>query len=178
MGEAKAVRIEVRPGDDSWSEIQPLEGVVYPPEVLARIVWRDVAWANADSRVLVHEAGRLVSVVSLYQREGRHDGMPVRIGGIGGVMTHPDHRRRGFARAAMAAARRFFAADRMDFSLLFVEPKNIGFYGALGWRVFPEPVIVEQPAGRAPFALMTAMVSGLARAAPAAGIIDLCGLPW
>jgi aminoglycoside 2'-N-acetyltransferase I len=173
-----SARIEVRCGDDSWRDIQPLAALVYPPEVLATIVWRDVTWATADRRVLVHDGGRRVSVVGLYRRNSGHDGMPVRIGGIGGVMTHPEHRRRGFAGAGMAEARHLFAAEGVDFALLFCEPKNIGFYGALGWSVFPGDVVVEQPAGRGPFMLMTAMVLGLARTAPAAGIIDLCGLPW
>jgi hypothetical protein len=52
------MRIEVRPGDDSWRDIQPLFALVYPPEVLAGLVWRDVTWANADSRVLMYEVRR------------------------------------------------------------------------------------------------------------------------
>jgi aminoglycoside 2'-N-acetyltransferase I len=173
-----SLRIEVRPGDDSWRDIQPLFALVYPPEILAGLVWRDVTWANADSRVLVYEGERLVSAVGLYRREGRHDGMPVRLGGVGGVMTLPKHRRHGFASAGMHHARRLFAEARIDFGLLFCEPKNIAFYGQRGWSVFPEPVVVEQPARRGPFTLMTAMVLGLARATPTAGMIDLCGLPW
>ena len=172
------LRIDIRPGDDSWREIQPLVAVVYPPEVLATIVWRDVTWANADERVLVHHGERLVSVVGLYRRAGRHDGVSVRMGGIGGVMTHPEHRRRGFASAGMAEARRLFASQAIDFGLLFCEPKNLRFYGALGWSAFPGDVIVEQPAGRGPFTLMATMVLGCARANPAGGVIDLCGLPW
>jgi aminoglycoside 2'-N-acetyltransferase I len=172
------VAIEIRPGDASWSETQPLVVLVYPPEVVAAIVWRDVTWAHATSRLLVREGGQLVSVVGLYPRQARHDGEQVLVGGIGGVMTHPEHRRRGFAGIAMHQARRLFAEQGVDFALLFCEPKNIPFYGALGWSIFPGQVIVEQPAGRAPFTLMTAMVLGLVRPAPATGVIDLCGLPW
>jgi aminoglycoside 2'-N-acetyltransferase I len=173
-----SMRIEIRPGDDSWREIQPLVELVYPPEVLATIVWRDVAWAHAHRRMLVYDRQQLVSAVGLFPRRGRHDGERVHIGGIGGVMTHPEHRRRGFAGAAMRRARGLFATEGMDFALLFCEPENIGFYGALGWCLFPGGVIADQPAGCGPFTLMRAMVLGLARAAPACWVIDLCGLPW
>jgi aminoglycoside 2'-N-acetyltransferase I len=116
------IEIEIRPGDAGWSDIQPLVERVYPPEVLATIVWRDVTWAHAASWLLVHEGGRPVSVVGLYPRQARHDGERVQIGGIGGVMTHPEHRRRGFAGAALRQARRLFAEQGIDFALLFCEP--------------------------------------------------------
>jgi len=94
------------------------------------------------------------------------------------VMTHPACRARGFASTALRRADDSFRAHGVDFTLLFCEPKNFAFYGGLGWRVFPGTVIVEQPNGRGPFAVMTAMVHDASKPAPSGGTIDLCGLPW
>ncbi len=172
------MRLEVRSGDDGWREVAPLMGVVYPPEVLATIVWREVTWAHAHHWVLLHDQGRLVSAAGMYLREALHDGMATRIGGIGGVMTHPQHRARGHATSALSHAETLFGHLGVDFSLLFCEPKNIPFYAGLGWRVFHGEVIVEQPGGRGPFTVTAAMVRAVLQRAPSDGIIDLCGLPW
>jgi aminoglycoside 2'-N-acetyltransferase I len=173
------MELHLRRGDDSRSEIGPLAALVYPREILATIVWRDVTWAHADWRMLVYDDARLVSVVGLYLRDASLDGGVVRIGGVGGVMTHPEHRQRGFAGAALRHAQDFFAGESgIDFALLFCEPKNIAFYAGRLWRVFPGEVMVEQPSGRGAFALMTAMVRGVRGPAPTGGRIDLRGLPW
>jgi aminoglycoside 2'-N-acetyltransferase I len=172
------MRVERHPGDEGWKEIQPLAALVYPPEVMASIVWRDVTWAHAAWWILVYGEDRLVSTAGLHLREGIHEGAPVRIGGIGGVMTHPALRRHGFAGAALRQAHAFFADQAMHFSLLFCEPKNIAFYAGLGWRAFSGEVVVEQPGTSGPFTLMTAMVRGVTAPAPSGGTIDLCGLPW
>ena len=172
------MRVELRGGDETWAIAEPLMELVYPPEIMATMVWRDVTWAHADERVLVHDEERLVSHAGLYLRQGLHDGSAVRIGGIGGVMTHPAYRTRGFASAALRRAEESFRAHGVDFALLFCEPKNFAFYGGLGWRVFPGMVIVEQPNGRGPFTIMTTMVRDVSTPAPSVGTIDLCGLPW
>jgi aminoglycoside 2'-N-acetyltransferase I len=172
------MRLEIRAGDAGWTEIAPLFAVVYPPDVLATIVWRGVTWAHADRWVLIYREARLVSAVGMYRRDGLHGDAPVRIGGIGGVMTHPDERGRGGASAALRQAHSLFREDGADFSLLFCEAKNIGFYRRLDWRVFAGEVIVEQPGGRGPFSVMGAMVRSIRSEAPAGGTIDLCGLPW
>jgi aminoglycoside 2'-N-acetyltransferase I len=172
------MRVELCGGDESWAVAEPLVDLVYPPEIMATIVWRDITWAHADERVLVYDEERLVSLAGLYLRQGLHDGLIVRIGGIGGVMTHPAYRTRGFASAALRRAEQSFRAHGVDFTLLFCEPKNFAFYSGLGWQVFSSIVIVEQPSGRGPFTIMTAMVRATSKAAPTGGTIDLCGLPW
>jgi aminoglycoside 2'-N-acetyltransferase I len=172
------MHLDIRDGDESWREVEPLHDLVYPPEILATIVWRDVTWAHAQRRVLVTEDGTLVAAVGLYFRDGRHDGEATQIGGIGGVVTHPQHRRRGFASAAMRRAAAAFAEAGVDFGLLFCEAYNIAFYAGLGWQASPGPVIVEQPGSVGPFTIMTPMARGIAAPAPARGTIDLQGLPW
>jgi aminoglycoside 2'-N-acetyltransferase I len=171
--------VAVRPREEGWQEVRPLAALVYPPAVLATIVWRDVKWAEADYWVLVRDRDRrLLSAVGMYLRNGRHDEAAVRLGGIGGVMTHPDHRGRGHASAALRHADALFREHGVDFGLLVCEAKCVAFYGRLDWRVFPGAVIVEQPRWRGPFMIMSALVKAVNQPAPTRGTIDLCGLPW
>jgi aminoglycoside 2'-N-acetyltransferase I len=172
------MQLELAAGDESWERVRPLEDAVYTPEVLAAVPWRDVVWANAERRVLVNEDGTLVAHVGLYLRDALLDGAPVRIGGIGGVMTHPSRRRHGLATAALRRALTFFAEQRVDIALLFCEPKMFPLYEALGFRGFDGDILVEQPGGKVRFTLTRTMTQGIALATPTAGIIDLCGLPW
>lgn len=172
------MRVEVWPGDTGWNEMAPLVALVYPPDILATIVWRDVTWAHADRRVLVYEGERLVSTVSIYFRNGLLGAASIRIGGIGGVMTHPAHRGCGFASAAMRRADLLFQEDGSAFSVLFCEPKNFAFYRRLGWQIFAGDVMVDQPGGRMKFTVMTPMMRGVTHPSPIGGVVDLCGLPW
>ena len=144
---------------------------------MATVIWRDVIWADADKRVVVHGDNGIVCHVGLYFREATHDGETVRIAGIGGVMTSPLVRRAGHAGRAMHLAADVMRKLETDFGLLFCEPHNIGFYERLHWRVFSGEVYCEQPQGRTRFDMMHAMVLPL-RISPAGRIIDLCGLPW
>jgi|SRR5712671_3653196 len=67
---------------------------------------RDIVWAAVEWSVLVWSDGQLVSHVGIVTRDVKVNGLAVHIGGIGGVMTHPDSRRRGFANAEMQKATR------------------------------------------------------------------------
>jgi len=172
------MRIELHDGDAAWPIVEPLDKAVYTPEVMAHVPWRDVVWAHADKRVLLwDDRDALVCHVGVFLREGLAGSLRKKIGGIGGVMTHGDARKRGYASAAMREAQRFMRDDAgCDFGLLFCEPHNVPLYRSLGWRAHDGDVLVEQPGGTKPF-FVGPMVLDL-RYAPAAGTIDLCGLPW
>jgi predicted acetyltransferase len=171
------VQIEVLSGEEGWPLVAALDAAVYTPEVMARVIWRDVTWAHADTRILVRENGEVVCHVGVFERQGTHDGVPRQMTGIGGVMTAPDAQRRGYASAAMREAARFMGARGADFGLLFCEPHNEPLYAGLGWRKFAGEVFCEQPQGRIRFDLMTAMILHV-RSTAESGVIDLCGLPW
>ena len=49
-------------------------------------------WASPTMRFLGKEDNRVVSTVGLIQREILVEGIPYRIGGVGGVATRPDRR--------------------------------------------------------------------------------------
>jgi GNAT superfamily N-acetyltransferase len=173
-----ATRIELVDGADSWKHVDPLENIVYPAEILEKIVWRDVQWAYADKRVLVWDDDKLLCHVGVYLRSGLHDGKPVRIAGIGGVQTHPTRRREGIAARALGCAAEYMHDEYgCDFGLLFCEPHNDAFYQHLGWKKFDGTVLAEQRGVSAPFTLMgTHLLHG--KTLPNSGTIDLCGLPW
>jgi aminoglycoside 2'-N-acetyltransferase I len=172
-------RIEVKAGDVGWQQAAPLLKAVWPPEVVATLPWRDVAWASPDQRVLVfNRAGEIVGHVAIVLREVMFDGRSVKVGGIGGVATKEDCRRQGVARAAMRrATQEIHDAHKVDFGLLFCEPRHAPVYEKLGWHAFDGDVFVTQPLGRVRFDVTDPYVLDL-EIAPRAGVLDLCGLPW
>lgn len=171
------MRIEVVDGEGGWPLVEALDREVYSPEVMAKVMWKHVVWAHAAKRVVISEDGRAVCHAGLFLRDGLLDGARVRICGVGGVMTSPSARRRGLAGAAMNRAAETMREEGVDFGLLFCERHNVGFYAALGWRIFSGQVHCTQPSGPMTFDMMPNMTLPL-RLAPASGVIDLCGLPW
>ena len=89
-------------------------------------------------RVLEHD-GRVVSNLRVWDRQIRVRGATLRAGGIALVLTCPDCRGHGFARALMEQTDQYFAESGYDIGLLFT---IIGteFYGRLGWTLIPLPV--------------------------------------
>jgi len=174
------MRIEECDAPQSRAQIAPLFAAVYPPEILEKMVWRDVTSAKADRRIIAFDSlNQPAAVAGLLFRDALIDGKPIRIGGIGGVMTSPNLQRQGFGSSVMLRAHDVLMRDhRAAFGLLFCEPKNITFYEKLGWVVFAGTVIVKQPAGIAPYTVMTPMVRSFHSHAPQSGILDLRGLPW
>lgn len=168
------MEIDVVDGSEGWPLAEVLNREVYPPEVMAVAIWRDVVWAEADKRVIVRADGNVVCHAGLYFRDGLRNGAAARLCGIGGVMTSPAAQRLGHASAAMKRAAA--AMEGVDFGLLFCEPHNVRFYSGLGWCMFEGRVHCAQPSGRFHFDMMPTMVLPL-REMPM-GEIDLCGLPW
>jgi aminoglycoside 2'-N-acetyltransferase I len=178
-GSQMSIEIELLSGDASWPVAAPLFNAVWPPEVVATLPWANIAFAHAELRVLVEdETEGLVCHVGIYRREATWNGRAVRIGGIGGVLTHEAFRRRGLASIALNAAIQTLKDERAtDFALLFCEPHNAAFYCNRGWKPFAGEVFAQQPGGRIRFDVLTPLVFYLKRA-PHEGVIDLCGLPW
>jgi aminoglycoside 2'-N-acetyltransferase I len=174
-----SIEINVLNGNTSWPTAEPLFKLVWSPEILANKPWHHIKWAHADLRVLAETPNEgLACHVGIYFRNVTWNDRKLHIGGIGGVTTHPDHRRHGYASVALDAATRTMR-DREDvqFGLLFCEPHNFAFYQARGWHPFEGEVYAEQPEGRVRFEAMAPFIFHIKRS-PRTGVIDLCGLPW
>lgn len=165
--------------DADRSALRVLSLAVYPPDVAASWPGRHLEWARPEWRIRVFEEGRLVSSLGALVRHATHDGRPVLIGGMGGVATHPEARRRGYAALAARRAHEFFLEHgEIAFSLLVCEPGLIEYYGRLGWREFDGRLMVRQRGERAEFTFNRVMLRAVNAAAPSSGVIDLLGPPW
>jgi aminoglycoside 2'-N-acetyltransferase I len=173
-------RIEIVNGDAGWRLASRLLEVVWPPEVVAGLPWKDVVWARADRRVLkLNCRDDVIGHAGIYLRDAEFDARPVKIGGVGGVATRLDFRGQGIASEVMREAVREMRDEHgVDFGLLFCEPRYAPLYKRLGWRFFGGEVFVEQPRqGRVRFRVTDPFVFDF-KIAPRMGILDLCGLPW
>jgi GNAT superfamily N-acetyltransferase len=175
-----SIEVEILNGNHSWPRAEGLFEQVWPAAGVKKLSWGHVKWANPDLRVLIEtDDGTLACHVGIYFRTVTWNGQQVHIGGIGGVATHPDHRRRGYASIALtAAAQTMRDHDAAQFALLFCEPHNFDFYRARDWEAFTGTVYAEQPEGRVRFEAMAPFVLDLKWRAPTLGTLDLCGLPW
>jgi len=171
------MRIEVLDGEPGWAVVEALDREVYTPEYMAAAIWRDVVWAHADKRIVIFDDQKPVCHAGVFFRDGLINGTPVHLCGIGGVMTSPAVRKKGYAGVAMNRAAQLMEEERIDFGLLFCEAHNLKLYGNLGWRIFSGAVHCIQPSGPMTFDMMPTMILPV-RMTPDSGKIDLCGLPW
>jgi len=173
-----SIEIDVLNGAASWKTVEPLHKAIWPQQATNK-PWAHIQWAHADLRVLIDgPEGGLACHVGIYFRTIIWNGHQVHVGGIGGVMTREDCRRRGYASLALdAAIKTIKANEAARFALLVCEDHNVAFYRARGWHAFDGEVYCEQPTGRIKFDVMAPFVFDI-KPAPRKGMIDLNGLPW
>lgn len=173
-----SIEIDIQTGDGSWGRAEPLLSASFPPEAAMILPTGPVEWAHPDLRVLIEENDEVACHVGIYRRVGTWKGRKIRLGGIGGVATHPDHRRKGYAGLALTAAIQTLRDERaIDFAMLVCQPHNEAFYEKRGWHRFGGELFVEQKGQRVRFDVMAPYVFDF-RYGPREGVIDLCGLPW
>jgi aminoglycoside 2'-N-acetyltransferase I len=171
------IAVEVLP-ESGWDKVAHINKLVYPPENPITAVWASLQWADADQRFVALKEGEAVCHVGLFFRDALRSGKPARISGIGGVMTHPAHQKRGYARHLLALAHEEAQRKKVDFALLVCEPKNVGFYQDQGWQVFAGHMIHQQQGKSVNWTLSPVMVRDVAVRAPRGGMVDLRGKPW
>ena len=97
----------------------------------------DPSYELGQTRVVVVD-GEIVATLRVWDRTIRVGETPVRMGGIGGVGTHPDHRRRGYASAMLRDAIDWMRPRGYLTSVLFTEVAT-EFYRRHGWASVPMP---------------------------------------
>lgn len=178
------VAVSLKPISD-WTEgeletLEDLSRAVHPPEVTAQWTGRHLEWTDPEWGVRVFgNNSELVSFTGIVLRQAQHDGRTVRIGGIGGVKTHPTARRRGYAAMAVRRAVEFFVErPDVEFAVLVCEPRLIEYYSRLGWNEFTGRLLTTQHGEAAEFTFNRVMVIDVHSTAPRIGTIDLLGPPW
>lgn len=123
---------------DERDEIVDLISAVFVEKCRPRYAsqhYEDSSYALNQSRVCVVD-GKIVSYVRVSNRSMYIGEAVVKLGGIGMVVTSPEHRGRGYASALLRDAIAYMEAQNYDLSLLFttIQP----FYMPLGWASFPQ----------------------------------------
>ncbi len=95
----------------------------------------DPTWRTSQTPIVVVD-GRIASTLRIWDRRVHVGATPFRMGGIGGVTTHPDYRKRGIATRLMAHAAEYMRDDGYDLGLLF-SAIPARFYLRLGWCCVP-----------------------------------------
>ena len=162
------------------ASVRALSSIVYPPDEWADWPGRSLEWAEPEWCVRIHDGtGTLLSYTGVVLRSVTVDGAPLRIGGVGGIKTHPAARGRGFARTGIERALSFFHRQGdVAFALLVCEPALLPYYSALGWSEFNGRLLVRQHGRIEGFTFNRVMTHPVRGPGPAAGTIDLCGAPW
>lgn len=137
-----------------------------------------LSWRPGEKHVLLFQKGLLVSHVGLLAHAVEVDGLPIRVCGVGGVITRPEYRGRGFGVTALDAAQEFASEHfHVRFMLLFCNREKRSWYESHGWQLVPGPVLIDQPKGTIPAPLLV-MVKPLGPETWPAGELRLQSLPW
>ena len=108
-------------------------------------------WRTFDTGFLLTVDGAPASYFRALRAICDVDGQPVKVGGLGGLVTVPAHQRKGYGsrvvQASLAALR-----DRwqVEAALAFCLDPLLAFYRRLGALVIPGPVIIEAQNGPRP----------------------------
>jgi GNAT superfamily N-acetyltransferase len=187
-GRVDSMRVDARLYREAESpELDEWERLVGNSPAEARL-GSDLRWADLDPEtdflIRLWDTSQLRACAWVTRRTVRVSGREVPVAGIRGVVTDPDHRRRGYGRAVMERAHELMRsfAD-CEFALLFSSVMAVPFYEDLSWRTISGPVLCDQPEGVTNYteSLPSAAVMALGLRLPVdlpSGTVDVHGLPW
>jgi predicted acetyltransferase len=138
-----------------------------------------IEWAMSSTwYVLGRLDGKLVSQVGILERAIQAGGQTLSIAGVGGVATHPEFQRRGFAGVLLqAAAGQMRQRGGYDFAMLFCDTRMIPYYTKRGYRLVQNPLYILQSGRRVLFE-SNKMVLPLSGKPWPEGEVDVNGPPW
>jgi aminoglycoside 2'-N-acetyltransferase I len=138
----------------------------------------NLKWRPKDLHLFLDVDGRPVSHVGLLQHTIEVGGRPLKVCGVGGVVTARFAQGKGYGSHAMRSAEALMSEQwGVDFGVLFCRDELVPFYERLGWQLVKESVEIEQPSG--PVASpMIVMALACKQSAWPAGPVKLNSFPW
>ena len=112
-----------------WSE-----GGFSDDHFFSRIVKFD-PWYNLSNTRACFINGQVASVVVIFERPIWIGDTIVKMGGLGSVGTHPDHRKKGYSSQVLLDTVDYLANSSFDLSLLFTGIND--HYAKAGWVTYP-----------------------------------------
>lgn len=127
--------------DDELEACVQLQHLVFRPDEpdapdrYRSYVREDPTYRLGQTRVAVLD-GEIVGHLRVWDRKHAVRGATITAGGIGSLLTHPNHRGKGIASGLLADTERYFREAEYDIGLLF---SIIGtpYYEARGWTPIP-----------------------------------------
>jgi hypothetical protein len=166
------IRVEDKVSDEERRELFGWGEDIFVVENL------NLKWKPKELHLFVDVDGRPVTHVGLLQHTISVDEQPVKVCGVGAVVTALESHGKGYASHAMRYVESLMCEQwGVDFGLLFCRDRLVTFYERLGWQQLTEPVEIEQPSGPVMFPLNVMVLPCRAQAWPA-GRVKLKGLPW
>ncbi len=139
----------------------------------------EYTWTKPQWHIFIYDDDTPVSYTGLFLRDCTLDGQPLRLDGLGTVMTPIALRGRGYATTGLERASTYMRqAFDAPFALLVTGHDLIPFYGRHGWRHITDPMHIELPDGSSKIYTGVQMVLSLSGDTWPGGVIDLCGRPW
>jgi GNAT superfamily N-acetyltransferase len=148
-------------------------GDIFGAEPL-QLSWRP----NRDWRFILLVDNQPVSHVAVLLHSIMVADQPLRVGGIGGVVTIPQAQGQGYAQALLDRVEQFLCCElQVEFGLLFCRDPLGPFHEQRGWQPISNLVRIAQPAGPIDAPLQVMVYPCQCTAFPA-GTVVLNSLPW
>lgn len=140
--------------------------------------FNSIQWASHNWMALGHLHGELVTQLCLLKREIIVGGENVWVAGIGGVATHPNWQRRGFASELMKCSADYIQKEiAVPFGLLICAGETQPVYARCGWQTIAKSLTFVQDSRSRNLETCVMILSLTGQPWPS-GEIDLRGLPW
>lgn len=135
-------------------------------------------WRPKDLHIILDVEGEAASHVGLIEQTVEVAGKPIRVAGVGAVVTAGEMHGRGYAQKAMRYAEKVMCEElNVEFGLLFCLDRLKPFYERQHWQLLHESVEFDQPSGKMISPLNVLVLPCKGQTWPA-GAVDLCSLPW
>ena len=109
----------------------------------------NLSWRPKDLHFLLCVNSKVVSHVGVLKHRISVNGQPLTIGGIGGVVTVAEERKKGYAGLLMQHTARFLKHFwGVEVGLLFCLLRMISYYEMFGWQLVEHDVLIDQPTGK------------------------------